>query len=65
MTETATGISYCRSNCQLGAPGSVLLPGIVARVVKADGSLAGYNEPGELLLKTPSATLGYLNNPTA
>ncbi|RPD76081.1 acetyl-CoA synthetase-like protein [Lentinus tigrinus ALCF2SS1-7] len=65
MTEAATGITYCQTDGRLRAPGSVLLPGIVARVVKADGSLAGYNEPGELYLKTPSASLGYLNNPTA
>ena len=40
----------------------VLLPGVVARVVKADGALAGYDEPGELVIKTPSVALGYANN---
>ncbi|KAI0698949.1 acetyl-CoA synthetase-like protein [Cerioporus squamosus] len=67
MTETATGISVSQRDRKIGTPGSagVFLPGIVARLVKADGSLAGYNEPGELHLRTPSASLGYLNNPTA
>jgi acyl-CoA synthetase (AMP-forming)/AMP-acid ligase II len=41
------------------------LPGIVARVVKEDGSLAGYEEPGELIIKTPSVALGYANNAQA
>jgi 4-coumarate--CoA ligase len=42
-----------------------LLPGIVARVVKADGSLAAYDEPGELVIKSPSLALGYANNAAA
>ncbi len=67
MTETATGITFCQRDRRVGKPGSVgvFLPGIVARLVKADGSLAGYNEPGELHLRTPSASLRYLDNPTA
>ena len=39
-----------------------LLPGTVARVVKPDGSLAGYDEPGEFVIKTISVALGYANN---
>ena len=39
-----------------------LLPGTVARVVKPDGSLAGYDELGELVIKTVSVPLGYANN---
>ncbi|KAJ3512385.1 hypothetical protein NLJ89_g3551 [Agrocybe chaxingu] len=42
-----------------------LLPGTVARVVKQDGSLAGYDEAGELVIKTPSVALGYANNAQA
>jgi acyl-coenzyme A synthetase/AMP-(fatty) acid ligase len=42
-----------------------LLPGIVARVIKADGSLANRNEPGELYLKTPAAAKGYLGDEIA
>lgn len=52
-----------QSSDALQTPGSgVLLPGVVARVVKADGALAGYDEPGELVVKTPSVALGYANN---
>ncbi|CDO75535.1 hypothetical protein BN946_scf184776.g1 [Trametes cinnabarina] len=67
MTEAATMISMARFENKVGKPGSAgaLLPGYVARVVKQDGTLAGYNEPGELQLKSPSLSSGYLNNPQA
>ena len=43
----------------------MLIPGTVARVVKPDGSLASYDEPGELVVKSPSVALGYANNEQA
>ncbi|EJF63384.1 acetyl-CoA synthetase-like protein [Dichomitus squalens LYAD-421 SS1] len=48
-------------------PGStgVLLPGVEARIVKDDGTLAGPNEPGELWLRGPNVALGYWRNPQA
>lgn len=48
-------------------PGSagILAPGIEARVVRPDGSLAGPNEPGELLIRGGSATMGYKGNDKA
>jgi 4-coumarate--CoA ligase len=42
-----------------------LVHGVVAKVVKDDGTLAGFNEPGELQVKVPSVALGYLNNDEA
>lgn len=42
-----------------------IIPGITARVEKRDGSLAGFDEPGELVVKTPSLALGYAGNPEA
>lgn len=45
--------------------GGVFVPGVVGKVVKADGSLATFNEEGELLIKTPAAALGYLDNEIA
>ncbi len=67
MTEIATGVTHIPHDRKVATPGSagVLLPGFIARVVKPDGSLAGYNEPGELHLNTPSRSLGYLDNPAA
>jgi len=44
------------------AGSGTLLPGVVARVIKRDGTLGGYDESGELVLHSPSAALGYLNN---
>ncbi|EJF61689.1 amp dependent CoA ligase [Dichomitus squalens LYAD-421 SS1] len=67
MTETATMITMPQLDKRTGTPGSAgfLLPGISARVVKADGSLAQFGELGELLLRSPAMALGYYNNPTA
>lgn len=42
-----------------------LIPGVVARVFKADGSLAAEGEQGELVVTGPSMALGYLNNEIA
>jgi acyl-coenzyme A synthetase/AMP-(fatty) acid ligase len=41
------------------------MPGIVARVVKQDGSLARVGETGELVIRSPSLALKYLNNEQA
>ena len=48
-------------------PGStgVLLPGIEARIVADDGTLAGPNQPGELWLKGENVVLGYWRNEKA
>ncbi|KAG6854215.1 hypothetical protein C0991_009233 [Blastosporella zonata] len=48
----------------LGSAGQ-LIPGIVARVVKEDGSLAKEGEQGELVIKGPSMALCYMNNEAA
>ncbi|PSR76712.1 hypothetical protein PHLCEN_2v8309 [Hermanssonia centrifuga] len=67
MTETCTTVTFPRIDQKIGTLGSggQLLPGDVARVMKPDGSLAGFNEPGELVVKGPSVSLCYLNNPEA
>ncbi|KAG5644887.1 hypothetical protein DXG03_007439 [Asterophora parasitica] len=45
--------------------GGRILPGVEARVIKADGSLASCGESGELVVRGPSAALGYLNDTKA
>ncbi|KAI0316386.1 phenylacetyl-CoA ligase [Amylostereum chailletii] len=52
---------------KIGVPGSAgqLLPGCVAKILKPDGTPAKTGEPGELVLWSPSAALGYHNNPQA
>ncbi|KAG1732414.1 uncharacterized protein EDB91DRAFT_1302449 [Suillus paluster] len=48
-------------------PGSVgiLVPGVEARIVRPDGSLAGPNEAGELHIRGGAAALGYRGNDKA
>ncbi|PIL29048.1 transporter [Ganoderma sinense ZZ0214-1] len=67
MTETSTMITMCQLDKRTGTPGCAgfLIPGVEARVFKADGTLAQFGEPGELYLKSPSLSLGYYNNPKA
>ncbi|OBZ76378.1 4-coumarate--CoA ligase-like 3 [Grifola frondosa] len=48
----------------LGSAGQ-LVSGTIAKVVKADGSLAGVGEPGELFITGPQITLGYYGNDEA
>lgn len=45
-------------------PGSVgiLVPGVEARIVCPDGSLAGPNEAGEIHVRGPTAALGHKGN---
>ena len=67
MTETFTTIALSPNTNKVAAPGSggVLIPGVIARVVKADGSFAKEGEAGELVITGPSMALGYYKNPKA
>lgn len=51
-------------NATIGSAGQ-LVSGWEAKVLKEDGSLGGYDEPGELLLRGPAVTLRYEGNPVA
>jgi len=47
-----------------GSAGQII-SGITARVEKPDGTLAEFDEPGELVVRTPSLALGYVGDPGA
>lgn len=67
MTETCTSVSMFPLNQRIGVLGSAgqLLPGMKARIVKQDGSLAKTGEVGELIVTGPSMALRYANNEQA
>ncbi len=66
LTETAAVVSSTSAlDIWFGSTGS-LLPGIEARLVTPDGKeITEYDQPGELLVKSPAVVLGYLNNDKA
>ncbi|KAF9460146.1 phenylacetyl-CoA ligase [Collybia nuda] len=67
LTETCTTVAMIPPTQKIATIGSAgqLIPGIIAKVVKVDGSLAVEGEQGELVVTGPSMALGYLNNETA
>ncbi|KAG5636400.1 hypothetical protein H0H81_008174 [Sphagnurus paluster] len=67
LTETCTSIALVPPTQHIATIGSAgqLIPGIIAKVVKPDGSLASEGEQGELVVTGPSMALGYLNNDAA
>ncbi|EXJ80515.1 hypothetical protein A1O1_08661 [Capronia coronata CBS 617.96] len=66
LTETCTVVcSTSPMDIWFGSSGC-LLPGIEAKVVDIEGNeITGYNQRGELLVKSPSVVLGYLKNDKA
>jgi 4-coumarate--CoA ligase len=68
MTETSTAISMVplsrTREDEINSCGKIL-PGVICRVLKDDGSLGGYGDKGELYVKTPSSALCYLDNEQA
>jgi long-subunit acyl-CoA synthetase (AMP-forming) len=63
LTETSTVVcSSIASDCWFGSSGS-LVPGVEAKIVTVDGAeVEGYGQRGELVVRSPSVTLGYLHN---
>lgn len=66
LTETSTVVtSTAVHDVFLGSCGS-LIPSVQAKIVSIEGTeITGYDQPGELVIKSPSVVLGYLNNPQA
>ena len=66
LTETATVVcATVPFDIWFGSSGS-LVPGYTARLITPEGNeVTGYQQPGELCVKSPSLVLGYLNNEKA
>ena len=66
LTETCTVVSSTAFDDIWFGSSGCLLPSVKARIVSLDGEdITGYDQPGELLVKSPSVVLGYLNNDEA
>jgi len=66
LTETCTVVCSTRpTDIWFGSSGC-LVPGIEAKLMSIEGvEITGYDQPGELLVKSPSVVLGYLKNEKA
>jgi len=66
MTETSTVVVSTSEHDILQGTSGSLVPGCRAKVIGLDGKeITEYEKPGELLVQSPSVTLGYLNNEQA
>jgi ribosome assembly protein SQT1 len=66
LTETCTVVcSTADHDIFFGSSGS-LIPGYTAKLLTPEGTeITGYDQPGELVVQSPSVVLGYLNNDKA
>lgn len=66
LTETSTVVSSTSSqDVWIGSSGC-LVSGVEAKIMTLEGKeITGYDEPGELWVKSPSVVLGYLKNDQA
>ncbi|KAG1735180.1 hypothetical protein EDB19DRAFT_1995302 [Suillus lakei] len=62
--KTIPGMLNGRAKNKPGSVG-ILFPGVEARIIRPDGSIASTNEAGELLVRGGAAALGYRGNEKA
>ncbi|KAK4161471.1 hypothetical protein QBC43DRAFT_372361 [Cladorrhinum sp. PSN259] len=66
LTETATVVCTTSEHDICPGTSGSLVPGARAKIIDQDGKeITEYGKPGELLVQSPSVTLGYLNNEKA
>ncbi|RMZ78497.1 hypothetical protein DV737_g3858, partial [Chaetothyriales sp. CBS 132003] len=66
LTETCTVVCSTEIDDIWFGSSGCLLPGMECKIVDAEGNeVTAYDTPGELLVKSPSVVLGYLNNDKA
>jgi long-chain acyl-CoA synthetase len=64
MTESSPTISQTRLDAPRGDTSvGMVIPGVSARIVRADGSDAEPGEPGQLWIRGPNVMLGYYREP--
>lgn len=66
MTETCTVVCSTHPTDIIFGSSGCLVPGFEARIMSAEGKeITSYDTPGELVVRSPSVVLGYLNNDKA
>ncbi|KAI8986104.1 acetyl-CoA synthetase-like protein [Trametes punicea] len=65
VTVSATRTAHAKFGGLKPGSAGILLPGMEAKIVKEDGTLAGPNEPGELWLAGENVAMGYWRNEEA
>lgn len=66
LTETCTVVCSSQPNDIWFGSSGCLIPGYQARLITIEGNeVTGYDQPGELVVKSPSVVLGYLKNDKA
>ncbi|KAL8843344.1 MAG: hypothetical protein Q9170_000202 [Blastenia crenularia] len=66
LTETSTVVCSSASDDIWFGSSGCFLPMVEARIMSVEGAeITGYDQPGELVVKSPSVVLGYLNNDAA
>lgn len=66
LTESCTVVCSTEPSDIVFGSSGCLLPGYKARVMTIEGNeVTGYDQPGELVVSSPSVTLGYLKNEKA
>ncbi|KAH9203550.1 hypothetical protein DL95DRAFT_255088, partial [Leptodontidium sp. 2 PMI_412] len=66
LTESCTAITSTHPDDIWFGSSGCLLANVEAKIINSEGEeVTGYDQPGELLLKSPSVVLGYLKNDKA
>ena len=66
MTETSTVVLSSPPNDIWFGSSGCIFPAVEVKIMSIEGTeITSYNQPGELVVKSPSVVLGYLNNDEA
>jgi ribosome assembly protein SQT1 len=66
LTETCTAVTSSHPDDIWFGGSGCILAGVGVKVINAEGNeVTGYDQPGELFVKSPSVVIGYFNNDKA